>query len=302
MHDSDADSLTIAPESPARRGAALAFIAMLVANMSLALGPLFVRLADVGPVAAGFWRLSLAAPILFLMCFVARQPLPALSRRLWVVLALGGLFFAADLAAWHVGILHTTLANASLFGNISSLMFPIYGFVIARAMPARLQILALILAGVGAALLLGQSYQLSPQNLMGDLLCITGGVLYTFYLVAMGSARGAVQPLPTVALATIFGMAPLLIFALLLGEQVLPRDWTPLLLLAFCSQIVGQGLLVYAIGHLSPLVIGIGLLTQPVVSAAVGWTLYDERLGAIDIVGAVAIAIALVLVRRPARR
>lgn len=302
MHDSDADTLTIDGKRPERSGTALAFAAMLVANMSLALGPLFVRLTDVGPVAAGFWRLALAVPILFLMCRVARQPLPAMSGRIWMVLALGGLFFAADLAAWHVGILHTTLANASLFGNISSLIYPIYGFLIIRLMPGRTQIVALALASIGAMLLLGRSYQLSPQNLLGDLLCILAGLLYTFYLVAMGSARGQLQPWPTVALATAFGTLPLLIFALMLGETVMPQNWTPLLLLAFCSQIVGQGLLVYAIGHLPPLVIGVGLLTQPIVSAVIGWTLYDERLGAIDIIGAVAIAVALVLVRRPDRR
>lgn len=301
MHDSNGENLTIGDESKERRTKALAFAAMLLANGALALGPLLVRLADVGPVASGFWRLTLALPVLFLMCRLARQPLPAISPRLWMVLALGGLFFAADLASWHVGILHTTLANASLFGNISSLIYPIYGFLMARMMPGRTQIFALALAAVGAVLLLGSSYQLSPQNLVGDLLCILAGLLYTFYLVAMGMARGQLQPWPTIALATIFGTVPLLVFALLLGETVMPRDWTPLLLLAFCSQIVGQGFLVYAIGHLPPLVIGVGLLTQPMVSAAIGWTLYDERLGAVDIVGAVAIAVALVLVRRPAR-
>ena len=109
------------------------------------------------------------------------------------------------------------------------------------------------------------------------------------------------HPLPTILLSTLFGLAPLLASAWFLGEAIWPGDWTPLVLLALCSQVVGQGLLVYAIGHLPPLVFGLGLLTQPVVSAAIGWSLYDERLGAVDIVGAVAIAAALVLVRRTER-
>jgi len=302
MHDSDAQNFATDVDSHERGGTAVAFAALLTANMALALGPWFVRLADVGPVAAGFWRLAIAAPLLLLLCRAARQPVRAMPPRTWTVLALGGFFFAADLAAWHVGILHTTLANASLFGNISSLMFPIYGFLIARALPGRAQLFAMLLAAVGAVLLLGRSYQLSSQNLLGDLLCITGGLLYTFYLAAMGSARGTLQPLPTITVATIFGTVPLLLFALLLGETVWPQDWTPLLLLAFGSQLIGQGLIVYAIGHLPPLVIGLGLLTQPIVAAAIGWTVYGEQLGFVDIVGAVAIAVALVLVRRSDRR
>jgi hypothetical protein len=45
----------------------LAFLALVVANVALAFGPWFVRLADTGPVASGFWRITLAAPILCLL-------------------------------------------------------------------------------------------------------------------------------------------------------------------------------------------------------------------------------------------
>lgn len=306
MPDSDAFNPLLGQDAPAAappagRAKALAFAAMLVANIALALGPLFVRLAGVGPVAAGFWRLALAVPPLLLLCGLARQRVPAMPPRLWWIVVLGGLFFAADLAAWHVGIHHTTLANATLFGNVSALLLPIYGFVVARALPGRMQGVAFALATLGTMLLLGRSYQLSPENLLGDLLCILAGLFYTLYFIAMGSVRGTAHPLPTILLSTLFGLAPLLASAWLLGETIWPGDWTPLLLLALCSQVVGQGLLVYAIGHLPPLVFGLGLLTQPIVSAAIGWGLYDERLGAVDMAGAAAIAAALVLVRRTGR-
>ena len=58
--------------------------------------------------------------------------------------------------------------------------------------------------------------------------------------------------------------------------------------------------MVYVLGRLSPLVIGLGLLTQPVVAAAIGWGVFGERLGITDIIGAVLVGLALVLVRPPA--
>ena len=67
--------------------------------------------------------------------------------------------------------------------------------------------------------------------------------------------------------------------------------------LALASQVLGLGLMIYAIGHLSPLVVGIALLTQPIVAGTVGWIVYGERLGVPDLIGAVLVAIALVLVR-----
>ena len=49
---------------PVGSGGAVAFATLIVANVSLAFGPWFVRAADTGPVAAAFWRIALAAPML----------------------------------------------------------------------------------------------------------------------------------------------------------------------------------------------------------------------------------------------
>ena len=282
---------------PAQTANALPIAALLAGNLALAFGPWFVRLTDVGPVAAGFWRIALAAPILVALAFAGQRKPFAAARGLWLPIAFGGVAFSADLASWHVGILQTTLANATLFGNSATLMFPIYGFFVARAWPSKTQGLALALAAAGAALLLGRSFQLSPKHLVGDLLCLLAGTLYTVYFVLMAKARAAMAPIPTLALSTLASILPLLIAALLLGEKILPAHWGVLIGLALASQVVGQGLMIYAIGHLSPLIVGIALLTQPVIAGTVGWIVYGETLGPADFLGAVLVAIALVLVR-----
>ena len=288
-------SETIATPRPSR---ALPLAALFGANIALAFGPWFVRLADVGPVAAGFWRIALATPVLLGAAVLLGQGPVRQARGQWGVLALGGLAFAADLAAWHAGIHRTVLANATLFGNAATLIFPIYAFVVARSWPSRTQGLALGMAAVGAALLMGRSAQLSSANLVGDLLCLTAGTLYAVYFVTMARARETMQPLPALALSSLLGTAPLLLAALALGERVLPGDWTPLVALAVVSQLVGQGLMIYALGHLTPIVIGIALLIQPVVAGLIGWFAYSERLGTLDLVGAALVGVALVLVRR----
>jgi drug/metabolite transporter (DMT)-like permease len=273
----------------------------VVANIALAFGPLFVRLADTGPVAAGFWRMALAVPLIAVAAYGSGARHVALPRRLWTALALAGIAFAADLGSWHIGIRQTTLANATLFGNSATFIFPIYGFVMARAWPSRMQAGALALAAVGAALLMGRSYQLDPSHLAGDLLCVLAGVLYAVYFMLMADARRSLAPLPALALSSIAALVPLLGFAWFLGERIVPNDWTPLIALALVSQVLGQGCMIYALGKLSPLVVGLALLVQPVVAAAIGWVVYGETLGAPDLAGAAMVAVALVLVRRDPR-
>jgi drug/metabolite transporter (DMT)-like permease len=286
------------PRKSVAAASALPFAALLVANVSLAFGPWFVRLADTGPVAAGFWRIALAAPVIGAMALAGGARPERLGGRLWVALLLGGVCFAADLAAWHLGILRTTLANATLFGNCATLFFPVYGFLVARAWPTRAQGLALALAAAGAGLLMGKSAELDARNLAGDLLCLLAGLLYTVYFICMARARDVMAPLPALALSSLASLLPLLLFALALGERVWPGGWWPLAGLALASQVVGQGCMTYALGRLSPLVVGIALLTQPVVAGTVGWIVYDERLGVAELIGIVLVAAALVLVRR----
>lgn len=290
----------------------LAFPAMLVGSAALAFGPWMVRLADAAPIASAFWRLTLALPILAAMAVLKRQGAddapeagvrPArIGHGALAALAMAGLAFAADLAFWHIGILQTTLANAVLIGNSASFMFAAWGFIAARTLPGRTASGAILLALAGMVLLMGRSYELSPQHLGGDLLCLTAAVFYALYLVLIGRARTGIRPLPALALSTAAGAAGLLAFILATGAPLLPGHWWPLIILALSSQLLGQGLIVYALGHLSPLVAGLCLLIQPVIAATIGAMAYGEMPGGVELVGAVMIATALILVRLPGRR
>ena len=278
-----------------------AFPAVLIGSSALAFGPWLVRLSGTGPVAAGFWRLALALPFLFAIAAVTRQPVHWPGRKLALLVAFAAFFFAADLAAWHVGIHMTKLGNATLFGNLSSFAFAAWGLWLARRWPSPVQAAALGLAAVGAALLMGSSFELSPRNFTGDLLSLLAGLLYTGYLIAVQKGRGSLKPMPLLFLSSAFGAVMLLPVAMAFGERIVPADWTYVLLLALGSQVIGQGLLVYGIGHVPPLIVGLVLLTQPAISAFVGWSVYGEKLQPIDWIGAAAIAAALVLVRLPRR-
>ncbi|MCW1429836.1 DMT family transporter [Novosphingobium sp. JCM 18896] len=271
--------------------------ALLGGNFALALGPWSVRLSDAGPVATGFWRLTLALPLLLLLAMANRQKLVGFSRRTWFGVAGAGLFFAADLAAWHVGIHGTRLGNASLFGNSGSLILMVWGVIALRRAPHRGEWLALGAASAGAAILFGRSLEISTETLVGDLLCLLAGFFYAFYILLLQSERAQFGNWSLLFWSSAAGAPFLLAAALWMGETVMPHNWWPLFALALGSQIIGQGLLVYALRHFPPLIIGLTLLTQPSVSIVAGWFAFNETLGAWDLAGMILVAAALVLAR-----
>ncbi len=285
----------------APRGGGWAFVALLCGNISLSLGAMFVRLADTGPVATAFWRLLIALPLILLLGWRemgGRLP----SRGAMLVAGGAGAFFALDLAAWHLGIVQTKVANATLFGNIASLFLVLWGILMARRLPRGWSAVAILLAFVGAGLLMGQSYELSPAYLAGDLLCLLGGALYTGYVLLMQRVRGEIGAWSALGVSAVAGIPILFGTALLLGETIVPVNWTPLIALALTSQIIGQGLLIWALPRFSPLVVGLTLLVQPAVAALAGWWMFAEGLSLIDVVGGTMVGAALVLIRLPSRR
>lgn len=272
-------------------------LALLAANVALALGAWLVRLADTGPVAAGFWRLTLALPVL--IALAVREP--AAQRRMrWGVILLvagAGVFFALDLAAWHVGIVRTKVGNASLFGNSGSLIVMVWGLMTAQRSPRVLEVTAILAALAGAALLMGGSLEISTANLVGDLYCVLAGVFYAVYIIMLNGVRGQLGSYSLLAVSTVAGAPVMLLVAVLLGEAIMPHDWTPLAALAISSQLIGQGFLIYSLRHFTPLVIGLALMAQPALAATVGWLAFGETLSRIDAVGMVLLAGALVMAR-----
>ena len=282
--------------------AALLLAALLAGNVALALGPWFVRDADTGPVSAGFWRLFLALPFLVVLARMSNQPLGRMPRKTLLLVALGATTFALDLASWHIGIGMTRLGNATLFGNAGSIILLFWGFIIARMMPRGLEWLAIVCALGGAAILMGRSLEISTTSLIGDLFCLIAGVLYAVYLLTLQGERARFGAWSLLVWVSVFACPVLLALALALGEPVWPTDWTPVIGLFVVSQLIGQGLLVYSLGHFPPLIIGLALLTQPAVAAVYGWWWFGEVLTAMDIAGMVLLGSALVVARATTRK
>jgi drug/metabolite transporter (DMT)-like permease len=281
--------------TPARP--ALAFAALVLGNVAIAFGPLLVRLADTGPIAAGFWRLILAVPFLAYFAYRAGFRPNAVPAKIYWLIVLAGILFGIDIIAWHIGIFKTKLGNATLFANCASILLVLYGIFQARKLPSGLQGAAVLLAFGGGALLMGQSFELSQENLVGDILCLLAGLFYAAYLLLMIRARATTESWGSLTIASFVAAAVMLPAAILAGEQVMPGNWTPVLILALSSQVFGQGLLTYALPHFSPLIIGLALLLQPALSAAAGWIAFQEILSPMDLFGGFMVMAALILVR-----
>ena len=290
-----------------------ALVGLIVGAIAIGFAPVFVRFADaahveggVGSTASAFFRLALATPFLFWFARPRRGVTPVPAQRVGWKILLPGVFFALDLGVWHVSIRYTTLANATLLPNMAPIFVTLGGWLVWRRRFRGLFLVGMAVALVGTALLVGPSFKMEGDQLRGDVLGMLTAAFYGGYILSVGHLRetagiGAARVVAWAALVAAILLAP---FAWFSGDALwpgTPRVWASLIGLALVAQVLGQGLIAYALAHLPAAFSSVTLLIQPACATLFGWLWFSERLGPVQAVGAIVIATGILMARRGSR-
>jgi len=276
--------------------------ALLAGATCIALSPIFVRVADVGPTASAFWRVALAVPVLwlFFLFFPKRELSPRGAH--WPLLLAAGFAFAGDLAFWHWSISLTSVANSTLLANLASIFVTLAAWIFWRQRPSAVFLLALAAALAGVGMLVHTSIAFSPTGLLGDALGVVTAMFYAGYILSVKALRDrGATTLHLMAVTSTVTALLLLPVAAASGEPLAPQSasgWLTLLGLAWISHCAGQGLIAYALAHLPAAFSSVGLLFQPVMAAAFAWILLSEPLVPFQILGGIIVLAGIYLARR----
>ena len=274
--------------------------ALLLGATFIALSPIFVRLSDVGPTASAFWRVALAAPLLWplVLAFHKRGARPMQCK--WLLLASAA--FAGDLAFWHWSIRFTSVANATLLANLAAPFVTAAVWIFWRQRPSATFAVGLATALVGVVMLVSTSLAFSPTALLGDAFGVITALFYAGYILSVKEVRDrGVATLYVMAMTSTLTALALLPVALVSGETLLPADgtgWLVLLGLAWISHCAGQGLIAYSLAHLPAAFSSVSLLFQPVMAAIFAWLVLAEPLVPLQVAGGLIVLAGIYLARR----
>ena len=277
---------------------------LLTGATLIGLAPIFVRLADVGPTATAFWRLALAAP-LFGLLMLRDEGFAATPRRSLGWLVLAGLFFVGDLAVWHQSILWTSVANSTLLTNLAPVWVTLVAWLLWRERVRGVFIGGLVLALLGALLLMADSMEVSRRTLTGDLLAVVTSLFYAGYLLVLSQQRRRHSTQAVMFWTSASAALVLLPMALLQGEVFWPQSaqgWCVLFGLAWLSHALGQGLIAYGFAHLPASFSSVSLLLQPLAAAAFAWLLLGEHFGVQQALGGAIVLGGILLCRQSMKR
>ena len=284
-------------------------VALAVAVLGFGLTPIFVRLSEVGPVATAFYRTAIAVPILLLWLgarhadgiVVGSQP----SRRDYAWLVFSSLFFANILAVGQTTFVITSVANATLLGNMTPVFVVIGGWLIYGE---RITLLFLFGLGVSMAaasvLVSGGRLEISAVS-FGDGLALFQALNYGTYILLLKRVRRAFSSAMIVTWNAVVVAAALLPMAALLGEPLVPltlAGWVVLFAIALVCHVGAQSCLTYSLAHVSASLSAVGMLGIPVISAAIAWAVLAEPMSVIQIIAGAAVLVGVAIAQHAQAR
>lgn len=259
----------------------------MVGILCIAWSAIFVRWTNIPGPASAFYRLLIPALVSSPSWFFDRNNEHADYKTLGII-ALGGLFFALDLAFFNTSILLTSAANATILGNNTPIFVRLLTWLLFRRRPSQAYWLGLALAIAGSLVIVRGDLLRHIKLGSGDAMALTASAGIGVYLIATERVRQYTSTLGFLRLAILSSTFFLLVINLALGISLaIPRGhtWAALLGLGLISQLGGYLALTYALGHLPATVTSVSLLSQVPLTAFLAAFLLAEPLSGAQILG-----------------
>jgi drug/metabolite transporter (DMT)-like permease len=280
------------------------YLALGVGIVCLGFSGIFVRWANApGPVSS-FYRMVVSVVLLAWPFYRGIKNGKSLPRQGLQISALGGLFFAADLAFWSSGVVLSGATNPTLLANTAPLWVGLGALFLFRERLNTMFWAGLLLAMVGAVVILGLDSLRAVSFGLGTLFGLFSGIFYGGYYLITQRGRETLDSLTYFWPAAVSSAVALLGLNLVLGYPLAGypiRTCLSFIALALVSQILGYLSINYALGYLPASVVAPTMLGQPVVTAILAGPLLGEVLSLWQVLGGIAVLVGVYVVHRSRR-
>ena len=275
--------------------------------LCIAFSGILVRLADVPPSTAAFYRCAYAVPVLAVLALWERRRYgpraPGQARLAW----LAGAFFAADLILWHHAIAAVGAGLATVLGNVQVVLVGLAAWAVLGERPDRRLFAAAPIVFCGIVLISGvlddDAYGNDPA--LGVLFGVLTAVAYSaFLLLLRAGTRDVQRPASALFDATLAAALVTLPAGWALGELDLvatPEAHAWLITLALTSQVLGWLLISAALPRVPAALTSVVITLQPVCSVLLAMVLLDEEPSALQLAGIAVVIGGIVLATVGAR-
>jgi drug/metabolite transporter (DMT)-like permease len=267
----------------------------------ISFSPVFVKLAQVGPTTAGFYRMLFGGLLLAALLLISRRRLQVGRRNLMLCLACAG-FFALDLTFWHRCIHLLGPGLATILSNFQVFFLAGFGACFFGERLTWRMWLAIPLAMAGLFLLVGlHRGGLGPDYLAGLGYGLATALAYASYLLCLRRLQLDQDTPAAMVHMTVISLVCALVMGLEAfwqGESLAIPDSLSLASLVgygLCGQVLGWVLISRGLPRTPASLGGLLLLLQPTLAFIWDVVFFARPTGALEVAGACGALVAIYL-------
>ena len=269
------------------------YLILALALFSVSTTSLVIRyLAAVPAVVMAFWRMFTASGLLW--GYSSLQPAGRLSNKNRFHIILAGLFLGGHFACFFAGVRLTTIANATLLGNVA----PVFTALLERLHGQawnRVTIFGLILSLAGAVIIQGGGLT-NPENTAGNGLALLSSLFMALAWIQAKTIRKNTHTVVYSRHLFLIAAGTILLVVFLAGYSPFDfeRQHLPwFLFLGLVPSVLGHNLLNYAVRFISSTAVASVVLGEPILASFFGFILFQEAMPPASLIGGPMIIIGL---------
>jgi drug/metabolite transporter (DMT)-like permease len=266
--------------------AAVPVLAVFIAVFAWGIGPLLFLAPSISINSVLFYRVLFWPPLLYL---IVRRNGAKINDKLFRSVLVPGILFGVSTIFGFTAITTTSVANATIIGNISTAMVL---FVAPRFLNEKIsksQVLLAFTSFAGVAAIVFGAGNTGGSSLFGDFLALINALTWTVYFIS--SKRRRVDGVDTwqflfgVSVIQVFVVVP---YALLTSNDILQITWRDLgflIAMTLFSGTIGHSFMLWAQKYVDASVSSLILLLGPVISSAGAWLVYGQQISLVQVIG-----------------
>lgn len=258
----------------------MTFFILLLGVCASSSAAVLIRLCNAPSLVIATYRLGISTSLVLPLAFMGyRNQIWSRSSRDRLSLLGSGIFLGLHFALWITSLSHTSIANSVLLVSTSPIFVGLGGWLILKEPVNSRMALGITIALIGTAILAFSTQGEGRHTLYGDFLALCGALTLSGHLLIGRKQRQNFNLIPYIALTSTVATTVLAFLTSASGYTFIGyNNLTYLLfsLLALGPQLLGHTSINYALKRVSPSLISLILLLEPIGSLLLAYLVLEE--------------------------
>ncbi|HJV76775.1 MAG TPA: DMT family transporter [Paludibacter sp.] len=275
------------------------YLLLLFGVLCISWSAILVKLADISGFGSAFYRMFFGTIGIIPVWLYFKKPIT--DQKGVKIAIICGVLFACDIALWNTSIMLSKATISTLLANLAPVWVGIGALLFMKEKPTRIFWIGTAISIFGVTIIIGINQILEANLNFGNALAIFASMFYGAYLITVRKGRinldtFSFTAISMIASTVVLGLVCLFTSTPLWGFST--NTWLALGTLGLIPQLLGWLAINQALGHISPTVASVSLLSQTVFTAIFSVLILGEVLTFHEIGGAVVVLVGIYLVNR----